>query len=362
MAKKYYAVKYGEHPSTGKVIKDKILSTWPECQKVVKGVKGAKYKSFSTIKEAEEFLKLGNMVFEKGKEEYDKDAVHAYVDGSYIHSDLKYSYGLVITLNGIVKYVENDAFIANRESNVRQVAGELRGAVRALEYARDNNINKIIIFHDYVGVANHVLGIWQAKEQSSIEYKEIMQQLMKDSGVEVQFVKVDAHTGDLFNEMADELAKVAVGNKISGQVSKILSSTKIKVQDEEVLMALDDIINSKALENIELVHSEEGTVHSSQGTVHSSQGTVHSEEGTVHSLQCKDYSGQCTIDDSQSAVSSLDNKGNSELLGGEDKDDNHQIDLIIKKIDFLNNDKKKLEKYLKSLLKKELIEVILKKN
>ncbi len=330
MAKKYYAVKYGEHPSTGKVIKDKILSTWPECQKVVKGVKGAKYKSFPTLKEAEAFLELGNMVFEKGKEEYDKDAVHAYVDGSYIHSDLKYSYGLVITLNEVVKYVEKDAFIANKQSNVRQVAGELKGAVRALEYARDNNISKIIIFHDYVGVANHVLGIWQAKEQSSIEYKQIMQKLMKESGVEVQFVKVDAHTGDLFNEMADELAKVAVGNKLSGQVAKIISSTKIKVQDEEVLMGLDDIINSKALENIEIVNS-------SQCTGHSSQSTIQSAESTVHSAQ----------------------------LNIEKNDDNDQIDeidLIIKKIDSLNNDRKKLEKYLKSLLKKELIEVILRKH
>ena len=46
--KKFYAVKVGKIPG--------IYSTWNECEAQVKGVSGAKYKSFATLKEAEEFL------------------------------------------------------------------------------------------------------------------------------------------------------------------------------------------------------------------------------------------------------------------------------------------------------------------
>ena len=46
--KKFYAVKVGKIPG--------IYSTWNECEAQVKGVSGAKYKSFATLKEAEEFF------------------------------------------------------------------------------------------------------------------------------------------------------------------------------------------------------------------------------------------------------------------------------------------------------------------
>lgn len=48
MAKKIYAVKQGLIPG--------IYMTWPECEKQVKGYKGAEYKSFTDPKEAEEYV------------------------------------------------------------------------------------------------------------------------------------------------------------------------------------------------------------------------------------------------------------------------------------------------------------------
>lgn len=46
---KYYAVKKGKHPG--------IYQTWPECQREVNGFSGAIYKSFSTLAEAQTWLK-----------------------------------------------------------------------------------------------------------------------------------------------------------------------------------------------------------------------------------------------------------------------------------------------------------------
>ena len=51
-----------------------------------------------------------------------------------------------------------------------------------------------------------MLQAWERREESSIRYYNKMQELMK-LGIEVIFVKVDSHTGELFNELADENVK-----------------------------------------------------------------------------------------------------------------------------------------------------------
>lgn len=51
MAKKVYAVKKGI--TTG------IFNTWDECKRQVHGFPGAQYKSFPTLKEAQEYLTGG---------------------------------------------------------------------------------------------------------------------------------------------------------------------------------------------------------------------------------------------------------------------------------------------------------------
>ena len=45
---KYYAVKNGREPG--------IYNSWAECQKQIHGFKNASYKSFTSRKEAEEFI------------------------------------------------------------------------------------------------------------------------------------------------------------------------------------------------------------------------------------------------------------------------------------------------------------------
>lgn len=61
--KKYYAIK------EGKGVKDKIVNTWGECQKLVLGY-NAVYKSFKTKDEAMEYL--GNVNVVKVKEQTKK--------------------------------------------------------------------------------------------------------------------------------------------------------------------------------------------------------------------------------------------------------------------------------------------------
>ncbi|WP_160686462.1 ribonuclease H family protein [Clostridium sp. C2-6-12] len=233
MAKKVYAIQYGFDAKNNKKIENVIVKTWDECLKFVKGVKGAKYKSFESMEEANAYLGEGNRMLKKSDENYPKDCLHAYVDGSYNSSDGRYSYGVVCVKNNIVEYIESNAEKDTSEKNIRQIAGELKGAVKAVEYALKKKETKIVLFHDYEGIAHHATGAWDRKEESSMSYYHRMQELM-NSGIEVIFVKVDSHTGDLFNELVDEKCKECLGINSDKVVDKWLSKDIIEVSDEKV--------------------------------------------------------------------------------------------------------------------------------
>lgn len=233
MGKKVYAIKEGYNFDTNKRIENKIVSTWDECLKYVKGVKGAKYKSFEDIRSAEQYLNEGSKMLKKGQDSYPLDCLHIYVDGSYNVSTERYSYGFVAVRNNVVEYIESNPSIDNSKSNVRQIAGELEASIKALEYTLKRGDKKVIVFHDYEGVAHHATGFWERREQSSIEYFNKMNELMS-KGIEVIFVKVDSHQGDLFNELVDEKCKEKLSIESDKTVDKWLSTNIIKVCSEEV--------------------------------------------------------------------------------------------------------------------------------
>ena len=75
-----------------------------------------------------------------------------------------------------------------------------------------------------------------------------------NSGMEIIFVKVDSHTGDLFNELADEICKEKLRIASDKIVEKWLSSNEIKVVSEEE-EKLSKLI-TKYSENIIVVDDE----------------------------------------------------------------------------------------------------------
>lgn len=233
MGKKVYAIKEGFNSNTNEKIENKIVNTWAECLKYVKGVKGAKYKSFEDINDAKEFLAdVGNSL-KKADNTYPEDDLHVYVDGSYNASTEEYSYGMVAVQNEIVVHIESGAGESDSARNIRQIAGELEGAIKGAQYAMSIGESRVVIFHDYVGICYHATGFWERREESSKDYYRKMQELMK-SGLEIIFVKVDSHTGDLFNELVDEKCKERLGIKSDKTVEKWLLKNIIKVSSEQV--------------------------------------------------------------------------------------------------------------------------------
>ena len=209
MATKYYAVRNGR--STG------IFLTWAECQKQVTGFPGAVFKSFTTIEEAEAFVSEQTLRWQTKAEEEDRfleifekepDALVAYVDGSYNVADGSFSYGMVLIHEGIEQSF-CQRFEDEELATMRNVAGEIKGAEAAMRYAVAHGFSKLYIYHDYEGIARWCKGEWKANKDGTKAYKAYYDSICDI--LQVMFVKVAAHTGDKYNEIADKLAKQALG-------------------------------------------------------------------------------------------------------------------------------------------------------
>lgn len=196
MAKKFYAVKIGKTPG--------VYETWVECQNQINGFSGAVYKGFMTREEADAFIGMENN--SAGRQE-ETEAV-AYVDGSYDSSVNAFSYGAVLFHNGqelhfSEKYTDSDL------AEMNNVAGEIKGSEAAIQYCLDHNISSVTIYHDYEGIAKWCNGEWKARKKGTIAYAEFYKKA--SAKIQIQFVKVKGHSGDKYNELADKLAKEALG-------------------------------------------------------------------------------------------------------------------------------------------------------
>ena len=193
---KFYAVKKGKN--TG------IFSTWDECKEQVTGFKGAVYKSFKTLSEAEAFLERNEEKIENIEE---VDGVYAYIDGSFDRVSGVYGSGVVI-VDGDMKYDFKHA--GNREdyAQLHNVAGELEAAKFVMWYAVDKKIKEITLFYDYQGIEAWATGSWEANLTYTQDYVKFYNKVKER--VKVNFVKVKAHTGVELNELVDKLAKEAI--------------------------------------------------------------------------------------------------------------------------------------------------------
>ena len=243
--KKYYAVKVGKTPG--------IYFTWDDCSAQVTGYKGAKFKSFSTIEEALEFVgdnhikttKKEDVVTTKIsskkktsttakvlKEGYDVKPIRStanvetyksyikpeeimdnyefivFVDGSYDKGNKVFGSG-VIVLNP--KDNSHDAYYHAGYDKWDQwnIVGELESVKLAINKAKELGKKNIAIYHDLKNIALWASGEWQAKNEYTQEYVRYMETMSKD--LNICFVKVKAHSNEsIYNDLADEAAKGAI--------------------------------------------------------------------------------------------------------------------------------------------------------
>ncbi len=198
MAKKYYAVKTGRTPG--------IYGTWAECQAQIHGFSGAVYKGFATKQEAFDFIGMGTKA--QDQEPREESAAVAYVDGSYDSSSKAFSYGMVLFHDGQELHA-SQKYADQSLAAMHNVAGEIKGAEAAMQYCLDHHVPSICIYHDYEGIAKWCNGEWRAKMPGTVAYAQFYKKASES--VKIRFVKVKGHSGDRYNDLADHLAKKALG-------------------------------------------------------------------------------------------------------------------------------------------------------
>ena len=237
--KKFYAIKNTKQ----------IVTTWDECENIVKGMSGAVYKSFKTEAEAQDFLvdtpvktapktiEVVDYVADNGIKgtitvaedinpfnlELTPSGTIYAVDGSF-NADTKV-YGAGIAQYDRTEYVMSTKRISGNRpefASARNVAGEVVAFATAIAMAVEKRQNEITIICDYEGdfrwaapksVKVNNVKCWGNKKGTPIaEYHAKAMYYAKKNGIKtINFIWVRGHKGVESNELVDNLAKAACG-------------------------------------------------------------------------------------------------------------------------------------------------------
>lgn len=151
---------------------------------------------------------IASLNYEKTEVLSSTDAVVAYVDGSYNVATKEYSYG-VVAFVGDEKKTFAEKFNDPELATMRNVAGELEGAKKAMNYALSIGARILDIYYDYEGIEKWCTGAWKTNKEGTKAYKAFYDSL--EGRLNVHFHKVKGHSGDKYNDEADSLAKAQLG-------------------------------------------------------------------------------------------------------------------------------------------------------
>lgn len=177
---KYYAVKSGRQIG--------IFNTWPECQKQINGYSGALYKSFSCLREAEEYLYMDKIIV-MDDSIIDEDSVIIYVEGNYCDNIKSCIYGVLI-LQGEKRRIEYEKLLDYPEE-IKDEYGVIVATLKALEILYESKYlcKKITIFNNSDLLEDYYFG--KLIEQNS-NVNGLIKSFEKFNGVfEVEFRKFD---------------------------------------------------------------------------------------------------------------------------------------------------------------------------
>ncbi len=249
VANKYYAVRVGRKPG--------IYETWEECREQTHGYPGAVFKGFPDLESAkafrdgrkaryvqpdqqmslfdnDDFNKANDWddgqaaLFEQGYvkstkleenikmvewgeyEVFDRpDDLRkgiAYVDGSYDYG--VYGFGGFVIGNDDKIHAFSGYGLDGKMAAMRNVSGEILGAMQAVRMGLELGLKRINIHYDYAGIEAWAIGEWKTKTAGTMEYVSFMREKAKD--IQIRFQKVKGHTNVWGNELADKLAGEAV--------------------------------------------------------------------------------------------------------------------------------------------------------
>ena len=201
---KFYAVHQGRIPG--------VYLTWKDCQLQVQGFPGAKFKSFPTRQEAEAFV-TGEAVpaSERTSPDFHPDdptLAHIWVDGSCVTDGegiLRLGWAFLIIRGGQEIHRDSGNEIPLEAHRHRNVAGEIMAVLQALAWCQEHSIRSAKIYFDYQGLESWATGSWKTNTPFTQAYADAI----KNSGMQLTWKKVLAHSGEANNEIVDQLARAA---------------------------------------------------------------------------------------------------------------------------------------------------------
>lgn len=134
---------------------------------------------------------------------YRNSGIEIDVDGSWQNNG-RVGYGLVIRRDGQEIYREGGT-VPPDDPDLhahRQIGGEIYAVVQAIRWCVRHKVKECTIYHDYEGLARWACNEWKARTPLTRRYVDFLQR----APIKITWVKVPAHTGHYWNEIADRLA------------------------------------------------------------------------------------------------------------------------------------------------------------
>lgn len=166
-----------------------------------------------------------------------------YVDGSYKNGIWGAGAVIIDSSNGsVIKELSASGLDLD---NHRNITGEMQAVIIALRWLfrfanKGNEVKRVSVFHDYTGLKCWADGEWNASNPATQEYAQKID-IAREYFPVVEFIKVNAHSGDVYNDRADALAKAATTNIPADAKSPISEPS------EDVTLSLSVRITRKAL-------------------------------------------------------------------------------------------------------------------
>ena len=170
--------------------------------------------------------------------------MEAYVDGSALGD--RVGFGVVVLQGGEVLKEMHGPVSPKFVAGTRQVAGELFAVGRLMQWLQKQGYNHVKVYFDYQGIESWATGQWRAKQDLTKRYA----QFMRNCPVQVDFVKVKAHSGNKWNDRADFLAKKGAQEADhSGAKQTGTAASQSKTNQEETLKKIGLLTESLLLEH-----------------------------------------------------------------------------------------------------------------
>lgn len=189
-----------------------IFTSWDECQAHIKGVSGAIFRKFKTEHDANMWL-AEDVGICTNKDAMDITIPTFYVDGSC--KDEVITFGMVAIIGD-----KEVCYNGRTDGDMGSCSGEISAFAFALHFASSMNLREINVVYDCRNIMEWATGLAKTHNDESRMFKRFVDTFLLRNKIKVNYYKCKSHTGDLYNEKADWLAKRAfMSNMMYSQVN-----------------------------------------------------------------------------------------------------------------------------------------------